>query len=94
MRILLIEDHPALAEAVTDALRRAGFAVDHASSATKARWQHPGLCRAELGLRSDSRKLFSDPDFGPPISVGPGDEMARLVAHWADNPHNTPPLDA
>lgn len=37
MRILLIEDHPALAEAVTDALRRAGFAVDHANSAARAR---------------------------------------------------------
>jgi len=36
MRILLVEDHPSLAEAVTDALRRAGFAVDHANSAAKA----------------------------------------------------------
>ena len=36
MRILLVEDHPPLAEAVTDALRRAGFAVDHANSAAKA----------------------------------------------------------
>ncbi|MGP1396749.1 MAG: response regulator [Inquilinaceae bacterium] len=37
MRILLVEDHPPLAEAVTDALRRAGFAVDHAGTAGEAR---------------------------------------------------------
>jgi len=37
MRILLIEDYPPLAEAVTDALQRAGFAVDHAATASNAR---------------------------------------------------------
>lgn len=37
MRVLLIEDHPPLAEAVIAALRRAGFAVDHAASAAAAR---------------------------------------------------------
>lgn len=37
VRILLVEDHPPLAEAVTDALRRAGFAVDHARTAAEAR---------------------------------------------------------
>jgi two-component system OmpR family response regulator len=37
LRILLVEDHPPLAEAVCDALRRAGFAVDHAGSAQEAR---------------------------------------------------------
>lgn len=37
MRILLIEDHPPLAEAVKDALKRAGFTVDHAGSAQHAR---------------------------------------------------------
>lgn len=36
MRILLIEDHPPLAEAVSDALRRGGFAVDHARSVSEA----------------------------------------------------------
>lgn len=36
MRILLVEDHPSLAEAVTDALYRAGFAVDHATTAYTA----------------------------------------------------------
>lgn len=36
MRILLVEDHPLLAEAVTAGLRRAGFTVDHAGSAAKA----------------------------------------------------------
>lgn len=37
MRVLLIEDHPPLAEAVSDALHRAGFTVDHAASAQVAR---------------------------------------------------------
>jgi len=37
MSILLVEDHPPLAEAVSDALRRAGFAVDIARTATDAR---------------------------------------------------------
>lgn len=37
MRVLLVEDHPPLAEAVSDALRRAGFAVDHAATAAEAR---------------------------------------------------------
>lgn len=37
MRVLLVEDHPPLAEAVCDALRRAGFAVDHAATAAEAR---------------------------------------------------------
>ncbi|SNB55441.1 two-component system, OmpR family, response regulator [Marinobacter sp. es.042] len=36
MRILLVEDHPPLAEAVKDALCRAGFSVDHAGSARQA----------------------------------------------------------
>ncbi len=36
MRILLVEDHPPLAEAVMDALRRAGFAVDHARTVDDA----------------------------------------------------------
>lgn len=37
MRILLVEDHPPLAELVSDALHRAGFAVDHAATAEEAR---------------------------------------------------------
>jgi two-component system OmpR family response regulator len=37
MRLLLVEDHPALAEAIADALRRGGFAVDHAADAEAAR---------------------------------------------------------
>ena len=36
MRVLLVEDHPSLAEAVSDALQRAGFAVDHAATAQEA----------------------------------------------------------
>ncbi len=37
MRVLLVEDHPPLADAVRDALHRAGFAVDHAGTAGDAR---------------------------------------------------------
>lgn len=37
MRVLLVEDHPPLAEAVKEALQRAGFAVDHARDARQAR---------------------------------------------------------
>lgn len=36
MRVLLVEDHVPLADAVSDALRRAGFTVDHAASADDA----------------------------------------------------------
>jgi len=36
MRILLVEDHPPLAEAVIGALGRAGFTVDHAGTAAEA----------------------------------------------------------
>lgn len=36
MRILLVEDHPVLADAVSNALGRAGFSVDHAGSAKQA----------------------------------------------------------
>lgn len=37
MRLLLVEDHPPLADVVRGALVRAGFAVDHAASADEAR---------------------------------------------------------
>jgi len=37
MRLLLVEDHPSLAEGLSDALGRAGFAVDHAATLAKAR---------------------------------------------------------
>lgn len=37
MRILLVEDHPSLAEALIAALGRAGFTVDHASQLAQAR---------------------------------------------------------
>lgn len=37
MRVLLTEDHLPLAEAIGDALRREGFAVDHADTAAAAR---------------------------------------------------------
>ncbi|QBF33462.1 response regulator transcription factor [Thalassococcus sp. S3] len=57
MRVLLIEDHPPLAEAVRDALARAGFAVDHAKTAAEAREmaalaQHD-LALLDLGLPDD-----------------------------------------
>jgi two-component system OmpR family response regulator len=54
MRVLLVEDHPPLAEAVCDALRRAGFAVDHAGTAADAREMAAladyGLILLDLGL--------------------------------------------
>lgn len=54
MRILLVEDHPPLAEAVCDALQRAGFVVDHAASAAEAREMaalaEPALVLLDLGL--------------------------------------------
>lgn len=49
MRVLLIEDHPPLAEAVRDALLRAGFAVDHAPSAADAR-EMAALAEHDLAL--------------------------------------------
>jgi DNA-binding response OmpR family regulator len=36
MRVLLVEDYPPLAEAIRDALRRAGFVVDHGGTAAEA----------------------------------------------------------
>ncbi|WP_322890104.1 MULTISPECIES: response regulator transcription factor [unclassified Yoonia] len=54
MRVLLVEDHPPLAEAVCDAMRRAGFAVDHAGTAADAREMAAladyGLVLLDLGL--------------------------------------------
>ncbi|WP_439526853.1 response regulator [Roseovarius mucosus] len=54
MRVLLVEDHPPLAEAVCDALRRSGFAVDHAATAADARelsgLSDYGLVLLDLGL--------------------------------------------
>lgn len=54
MRVLLVEDHPPLAEAVRDALRRAGFAVDQAGTAAEAvelsRISDYALVLLDLGL--------------------------------------------
>jgi two-component system OmpR family response regulator len=54
MRILLVEDHPPLAEALRDGLERAGFAVDHARTAASARALRdqaaPDLVVLDLGL--------------------------------------------
>ena len=47
MRILLVEDHPPLAEAVADALRRAGFAPDRATTAAEAQ-ELAGLAAYDL----------------------------------------------
>jgi two-component system OmpR family response regulator len=49
MRVLLVEDHPPLAEAVCDALERAGFAVDHAATVADAR-ELSGLSDYALAL--------------------------------------------
>jgi two-component system OmpR family response regulator len=54
MRILLVEDHPELAGAIRDALRRAGFSVDHAGTAedalASARVADHALVVLDLGL--------------------------------------------
>jgi two-component system OmpR family response regulator len=54
---LLVEDHPPLAETVCDALRRAGFAVDHAATAAQARelagLVDHALVLLDLGLPDD-----------------------------------------
>jgi two-component system OmpR family response regulator len=54
MRILLVEDHPSLADAVKEALCRAGFTVDHASTAAQAilfaRSAEHDLVLLDLGL--------------------------------------------
>jgi DNA-binding response OmpR family regulator len=49
MRILLVEDHPPLAEAIGDALGRAGFTVDLAGSIAEAR-EATGLADYDLAL--------------------------------------------
>jgi two-component system OmpR family response regulator len=49
MRVLLVEDHPPLAEAVGDALRRAGFTVDRAGTAAEAR-EMAGLADYALAI--------------------------------------------
>jgi two-component system OmpR family response regulator len=54
MRILLIEDHPPLAEVLCDALARAGFSVDHAATVRDALeiagLADPALVILDLGL--------------------------------------------
>jgi len=54
MRVLLVEDHPELAGAIRDALRRGGFSVDHAGTAedalASARVADHGLVILDLGL--------------------------------------------
>nr|MCU0756734.1 response regulator [Xanthomonadales bacterium] len=47
MRLLLVEDHPALAEALADGLTRGGFAVDRAADAVAAR-QHVAATRYDV----------------------------------------------
>src|SRR6056297_890338 len=63
MRILLVEDHPPLAEAVCDALRRAGFAVDCAGTAADA---------GEMAQLTDYALVILD------LGLPDGDGMALL----------------
>ena len=65
MRVLLVEDHPPLAEAVCDALRRAGFAVDLATTAAEAR---------ELAALADHALVFLD------LGLPDGDGLRLLPA--------------
>ncbi|MEM0907808.1 MAG: response regulator transcription factor [Pseudomonadota bacterium] len=58
MRLLLVEDHAPLAEAIDDALTRAGFALDRAASIQEARAAMSGaqyvLALLDLGLPDGS----------------------------------------
>jgi DNA-binding response OmpR family regulator len=64
MRVLLVEDHLQLAEAVADALRQAGLAVDHAATAAEAR---------ERAALADHALVLLDLDL-------PGGDGLRLLA--------------
>lgn len=63
--MLLVEDHYPLAEAVSDALRRAGFAVDHAATDAEAR---------ELAQVADYALVFLD------LGLPDGDGLRLLPA--------------
>lgn len=88
MRILLIEDHPPLAEAVRDALRRAGFTVDHAGCAHDAREMAAladhALVLLDLGLPDgDGLQLLGELRGGgraPVIILTARDQLADRLA--------------
>ncbi|SNC68091.1 two-component system, OmpR family, response regulator [Marinobacter sp. es.048] len=69
MRILLVEDHPPLAEAVKDALCRAGFSVDHANSAGQV---------TALGKQAPYALVLLD------LGLPDNDGLAVLPALWND----------
>ncbi|TVQ53325.1 MAG: DNA-binding response regulator [Rhodobacteraceae bacterium] len=74
MRLLLVEDHAPLAEALADGLRRAGFAVDHAADAAEA--------RALAALGGHDLALL---DLGLPDGDG-----LTLLAEWRRRRRETP----
>jgi two-component system OmpR family response regulator len=88
MRVLLVEDHLPLAEAVCAALRRAGFAVDHAATATEARefaaLSDHALVLLDLGLPDeDGLKLMPELRRGgqvPVIVLTARDQLADRLA--------------
>jgi DNA-binding response OmpR family regulator len=90
MRVLLVEDHPPLAEAVSDALRRAGFAVDHAATAQAARelagLADHALVLLDLGLPDgDGLRLLPVLRQGgrvPVIVLTARDQLADRLAGW------------
>ncbi|WP_420346201.1 response regulator transcription factor [Pelagibius sp.] len=88
MRVLLVEDHPPLAEAVRDALRRSGFTVDHVSTAQEAREMAAiadyALVLLDLGLPDgDGLRLLPvlrDGGRAPVIVLTARDQLADRLA--------------
>lgn len=88
MRILLVEDHPPLAEAVSDALHRAGFGVDLAASVAEARelagLADHALVLLDLGLPDgDGLRLLPELRQGgrvPVIVLTARDQLADRLA--------------
>lgn len=85
MRVLLVEDHLPLADAVCDALQRAGFAVDHAVTAAAARelvrLADHALVLLDLGLPDgDGMRPFARVASGR-AGAGHHADRARPVGH-------------
>jgi two-component system OmpR family response regulator len=88
MRVLVVEDNAAIADAVCDALQRAGHAVDHLTDgrqASNALREHAfSLVVLDLGLPGTEggevlRKLRADTDPVPVLVITARDELHQRV---------------
>lgn len=88
MRILVVEDDAAIADAVCDALKRAGHAVDHLADGRKAlnalREHAFALVVLDLGLPGAEggeilRRLRADTDSVPVLVITARDELDQRV---------------